>query len=261
MLKDQRQNEILEILSKDKFATVSELAQRLYSSLPTVRRDLAALEALGYVKRCHGGATLLDGDANTPLGFRREKSAKEKIRMCRVAADMINDKAVIFLDASSTVFYISDFLSEKKEITAVTNSQPGAARFLERGVSVYSVGGRLLKESLAYVGYSAERAASFYNADIMFFSAASLSLDGEISDWSDEERGVRLAMSNNSAVKVFMCDSSKVGKSSAFELFRLSSVDYVISDAPLPSVLVEGYEMTIECREPAYLYKVGLGEP
>lgn len=257
MLKSQRQNEILDILKNENFVTVTELSRRLYSSLPTVRRDLNVLEAEGYIKRCHGGAMLLAGEENTPIYFRREKNAKEKTMMCRVAAELISDRDVIFVDASSTVFHISDFLEEKKEITVVTNSHLAAQRFLERNMATYCTGGKLLKESFVYAGYAAETAASLYNADIMFFSAASLSDDGMISDWSDEERSMRAVMNKSAKISVFMCDSSKIGKVSAFKLFSLDSVDYLITDKPVSDELVERYSMTIKVSEPACLYKIG----
>ena len=71
MLKNERQREIMEILKNSGFATVDSLAASLYTSLPTIRRDLSILEEDGYVKRCHGGAMILDGNTNPPLYFRR----------------------------------------------------------------------------------------------------------------------------------------------------------------------------------------------
>lgn len=54
MLTVERQAELLEILKREKSATVAALTKRLYASEATVRRDLAALEAQGYLKRVHG---------------------------------------------------------------------------------------------------------------------------------------------------------------------------------------------------------------
>ena len=45
MLTVERQAELLEILKREKSATVAALTKRLYASEATVRRDLAALEA------------------------------------------------------------------------------------------------------------------------------------------------------------------------------------------------------------------------
>ena len=56
MLTIKRQEEILEILNKNKQATVEELAAELFVSGATIRRDLSAMEKQGLIKRSHGGA-------------------------------------------------------------------------------------------------------------------------------------------------------------------------------------------------------------
>ena len=204
MLKSQRQVEILNILKSEEFITVGDLADRLYASQPTVRRDLSALESEGFVRRCHGGAMLNSADTRPPIYFRQEKNAKEKARMCSVASELISDGDVIFVDASSTALHIADHIGKRNGLTVITNGHFAAERFSEQGATVYSIGGRLIMESMVYAGDMAEKMVESYNADIMFFSVASLSDDGILSDWSEEERGVRVLMSKNSAKKVFM---------------------------------------------------------
>ena len=56
MLSLERQEEILDILNRNKSATVEELASELYVSGATIRRDLRAMEKQGLIKRSHGGA-------------------------------------------------------------------------------------------------------------------------------------------------------------------------------------------------------------
>ena len=54
----ERDKEILEILVAKKQATVKELADRLFVSEPSIRRDLANLEKQNLIKRVHGGAVI-----------------------------------------------------------------------------------------------------------------------------------------------------------------------------------------------------------
>lgn len=255
MLKNQRHNEIIEILKKNGFATVASLSKELYASLATIRRDLTLLEKDGYVKRCHGGAMFVDGKSNTPLYLRREQNANEKLKMCHSAVSLINQGDTVFLDASTTVSRISDFLSDTQDVTVVTNSLPISMKLAQAGIKVYSTGGRVLRESLAFVGISAEKSVSTFYADIMFFSIASLSDDGIISDWSEDEAMLRVEMAKNSDKTVLMCDSSKIGTRSTFKLFTLANIDYVITDKKLSSELIEKYFLTLISSDPAYIYK------
>ena len=256
MFKNQRQNEILEMLGKEKFISVNTLASRLYASLPTVRRDLTALENAGLVKRSHGGVMLFDGKESTPVSFRQGKHTGEKGKMARLAVRLINDGDLIFLDSSSTVLHLADYLGNLKELTAVTNGLIAAKRFSDAGTKVFSTGGRLLAESSALVGHSAERTVEEFNADIMFFSAAALSLDGIISDWSEDERNMRLSMARSSKVKVFLCDSSKFDKKCSFRFGGLSEVDYIVTDKPLSEDLMGNLSLASDSEGSAYLYKI-----
>lgn len=256
MLKNERHGEILEILKKQSFATVAGLAKALYASMPTIRRDLTMLEADGYVKRCHGGAMILDGNTKPPVYFRREQNAQEKLRMCKTASTLISEGDTIFIDASTSAFHISDFLDKEQGVTVVTNGLPIATALADTGIKVYSTGGRLLKESLAFVGISAGNSASSFNADTLFFSVASLSLDGMLSDWSEDEAMLRIEMAKNSKRKVLLCDCSKIGTASTFKLFRISELDFLITDAKLPLEMINQYSLTELSSSPAYLYSV-----
>ena len=255
MFKSQRQNEILEMLTKENFISVNELSSRLFASTPTVRRDLTALENAGLVKRCHGGVMLYDGKETSPLYFRQGKNSSEKARMARLAATLITTGAVIYADASSTALQLAECLPKNEKLTVITNGLLAAKSFADEGVQVYSTGGKLLTESYAFVGHTAEEALSKYNADIMFFSAASLSSDGEISDWSEEECNMRIAMTRSAALKVFMCDSSKFSKRSPFKLMAIDAMDYVVTDEPLPEGIRERFLLVSPESATAYLYK------
>ena len=254
MLKNERQNEILEILKKDGFATVTTLSEILYASLPTVRRDLTLLEEEGYVKRCHGGAMILDGSTNPPVYFRRGHNVREKLKMCETASTLISENDTVFIDASTSAYHITSFLKKNPNITVITNGLPLSTDLAETDIRVYSTGGRLLKESLAFVGTLAERSIASYNADIMIFSVASLSSDGVLSDWCEEEAMLRIAMSKNARKKVLLCDCSKFETVSTFKLFSLDCIDYLVTDNPLPEEIAKKFGYKELSRIPAYLY-------
>ena len=139
MLKNERHRQIMEILKKNSFATVASLASSLYASLPTIRRDLTILEEDGYVKRCHGGAMILDGNTKPPVYFRREQYAQEKLKMCKVASTLISEGDTVFIDASTSAFHIADFLEKEQGVTVITNGLPIATRLTDTGIKVSGI--------------------------------------------------------------------------------------------------------------------------
>jgi len=235
MLKDERLLKICEILRKERFATVEKLSELLYFSRPTIRRDLALLEKEGRVKRSHGGAMIrTDNDTDIPIGYRHGKKHNEKIKMCRMAVKLVKPNNVIFIDGSTTAQSIAHYLPENMSLTVVTNSIAVSDILSKKSIRTYCTGGRLIPESRAFAGSMAENFIRGFSADIIFFSSSALANDGKICDWSEAETDLRRVMLENSRVKVFMCDETKFGKTSAFVLSDTDKVDFIITDADLP---------------------------
>ena len=256
MFKNQRHAQLLDILKEQGFAEVRELSLRLFASQPTIRRDLDFLEKQGFVHRSHGGAILANGSVNTPISFRRGTRTQEKLRICRLAATLLSADSLIFTDGSTTVSYLAEQIKEGDGITVVTNGYSICRTLAENSVRTFSTGGRLLRDSLAFVGQRAEETVRQFNADLFFFSCAALSEDGMISDYSEEETSLRQAMRQKSKRAVFLCDSAKIGKQTAFFAFSLSEIDYLVTDAPLPPALLERIPMTLFSEQDhAYLYR------
>ena len=76
---------------------------------------------------CTRGAALPEtnnGDAGLPRPpflTRCEINQKAKEWMARWASDLVEDGDSILLDASSTVFYLAEFLKNRRNLTVVTN--------------------------------------------------------------------------------------------------------------------------------------------
>ena len=122
MHKTERQDEILAILKKNKYASVQDLGTALYASQPTIRRDLASLEAAGYVMRSHGGVILRDERIDTPVAFRSSTKTHQKMLISHAAASLIGDSRTIFIDASTTASYIAGDIRSCEKLMVVTNS-------------------------------------------------------------------------------------------------------------------------------------------
>ena len=89
MLKEERQQLILEKLGTDKKVTLVELGQLLNVSYDSVRRDVIELEDRGLLKKVHGGAianSYLSMKASRGLGianneFNNAKGSKQELQI------------------------------------------------------------------------------------------------------------------------------------------------------------------------------------
>jgi DeoR/GlpR family transcriptional regulator of sugar metabolism len=209
-------------------------------SLPTIRRDLAELNAKGLIRRSHGGAMLAGDNNEIPVEFRSTLKTAEKAKMCKVAAGLVKKNYVIFLDASTTVLHIADYIRNIEGITVVTNGLAASNLLCKYNINTFCTGGHLLTSSQAYVGSRAEHFVADFNASIMFFSTSAINKEGLISDYSESETSLRKAMLKHSRLKVFLCDSSKIGRDSVFKVCDINNIDYIITDAPESDVLSPG---------------------
>lgn len=235
-----REKLILEKIIKDKKVYVKELAKELYSSEPSIRRDLRSLENQGLVKRVHGGAILEESNTSLtkiPFLIRELEQSNEKMIMAKKAAELVKDGYTIMLDGSSSAYNIIPFLTVKYGLTIITNGIKALTRSGELGINTYSTGGHLLSSCLILAGEEAHKTINSFNADICFFSCRGLSEDGLLTDISIEEDVARQHMMNKSKIKVLLCSSKKIGKKYMHVLCDKNNIDYIISDVQLPELL------------------------
>lgn len=233
MSKEERYARILDILRTRGDVTVNYLAKKLFVSPSTIRRDYQELESRGLLHHTYGKATLNYGEeAGLPILLRRKNMPEAKLNIGKRAAELIRDGDIIFIDASSTALCMVEHLARFNHLTVVTNGLHTLAQ-LENlsNLTVYSLGGLRMNNSMALTGQFAIDNLSRLHIDKCFFSTTGVSTDGRLLDALEPEHNVLRMLLSRSRTKVYLCDSSKIGKTYLLELCRLGEIDYVISDA------------------------------
>ena len=236
MFNEERETQILNILQENNYyATVEYIAQCIHISPSSVRRDLNKLEQKGIVKRSYGGVSLLRGDRSiVPFAMRTHRNIDLKISIARKAVSLIKEGDVIFIDGSSTAYFLSEYLSGFEKLKVITNGIDALTSLTKYRVDVYSTGGMLSPPNRAVlVGNFAQEMINSVHADIVFFSSQTIDADGVIYDCYEEENRIRQLMMKNSSRKVFLCDSTKLSQQSTFKLCNVNDVDDIICDKPL----------------------------
>ena len=143
----------------------------------------------------------------------------------------MKDGDVIFLDQSSTAFFLAAEIIDKNSITIVTNNIEIISLMSGSNIRIVSSGGMLSPENrTCLVGKDAQRTFENIYADIMFFSTKSISSDGNIWDISQAEIEVRMPMLKNASKKVYLCDSEKFDSHSPYRQCSLDDIDFLISE-------------------------------
>ncbi len=237
-MKVNHEKKILEILQARDYASVDELAAATSVSTSTVRRVLDGLENRKLITRTHGGAKInKENNVSPSFTFRIHQNSFEKKKMALAAIKLIKNGDIIFLDGSTSAFYIAEYLNEFKDIRVITNGIDTLSLLSKNNVIAYSTGGQVssVNPSVLVGRYAEDTLHNFY-ADVAFFSAQAMDFNGEIYDCFEQENFFRRSMIQNAKTKVFLCDSTKIGKASPFHLCSLKNVDCIVSNTSLSSV-------------------------
>ena len=232
MLNKQREQEILSILKISGFVSVKHLCDTLFASESSIRRDLRSLEERGLIKRSYGGASLVTNYSNiVTFNHRTRQNTFSKRDIAQKALPLIKDGSIIFLDQSSTAFYLAGEIINRSSVTVVTNNIEIMMLLSNSGIKLISSGGMLSSENRnCLIGDEAQKTFENIFADYMFFSVKGISDDAVVTDCSREEISLRNAMLKNSDKKVLLCDSTKFGVRAPFKQCNLVDVDYLISE-------------------------------
>ena len=180
----------------------------------------------------HGGAILEEtmlSKNKIPFLIREYEQSSDKVLIAQKAIDLICDNDVIFMDASTSCYYLIPFLSSKRNITVVTNGVKALTKLAEYDINTISTGGTLVNSCLALVGEEAYKTIEIFNADIAFFSCRGLSEDGYLTDIAPEENNIRKHMMKNSKKSYLLCASEKFGKKYFHNLCHKDELNGIIT--------------------------------
>ena len=230
MFQKERMEKILSILKIHGYVTVKYLTEELHYSTATINRDLNMLEQMDEIKRSYGGVELKTPQT-VPVMFRYAQGKPAKKRIAKCAAELIEDGDTIFMDGSTTVQYMGEYILQKKNITVLTNNTALSAFLAEYGIDVIVLGGRIMEPPYMLAGHDTVETASHYKADKCFFSTAFVTHDGEMAYTGDIFFTLHKTMMHNAAKTFYLVDRDKVDRLGAKVILgNFSMVDYVISD-------------------------------
>src|SRR5687767_10233391 len=239
MQSEERQAKIEAYLQKAEFASLEELATSVGASVSTVRRDLAALEENGVVRRTHGGARLIQAPKSDEFVFnvRDTRQVSEKESIGAACAALVHAGQNVIIDSGTTCFHVAKHLDEKVA-QVITNSLPIANLFSSSNRhEVHLSGGVIYPRLGTLVGPDAVATFSRMHADVAILSGSGIASDGIYNSHAllvDIQR----AMIAGAAKVIFCFDHTKFARRSTFFLCDFEHVDVIVTDANAPPDLV-----------------------
>lgn len=236
-MKFNRINKIQELLDDSHSISINKLCDIFEVSKNTIRRDIAELEKRGTIKKVYGGIMLNPiNNAPEPFAARVVKNSLQKKQIARIAAELVCNGDVIYIDSGTTTVHMIPYLAEKSNITIVTASMDviNAASAYSQ-LNVIATGGALYLPSKAFVGASVLTCLSNYNIAKTFFATTGISLENGVTNASPLECEIKHYLAQKNNTKVLLIDSSKIGISSLMTYCQIKDLNYIIIDKEPPT--------------------------
>jgi DeoR/GlpR family transcriptional regulator of sugar metabolism len=242
VLAESRRAAIVELLRSSGAVTVAQLERRFGISPMTARRDLSDLERQGLARRTHGGAVLPAITAHEDsFATRLATETEAKVALADAAFDMLAPRQSVFLDSSSTAYFVARRIVEVGiGVTVITNSLP-TMEVIAGGdapnLSLIAVGGTLRPLTRSFVGPYAVRTVQGHFADRLFLSVKGITSDGTLTDADELEAEVKRSMITQSEEAVLLVDESKLGTRGQNAIARVTEVSTVLAAGAVRSSL------------------------
>ena len=226
------------------------MAKRFNVSALTIRRDLEMFEKQGFVNRFYGGAKVIDGAiAEDPAKKSKkvltgddETETKERLRVAKLAATLVEDGDTIFINSSRTAIAMISCI-HKKKVTVITNN--GHALELPRdvGVTIVLTGGEATKGKCSLLGDVALSTIKKIKADKCFIGVSGVSTDGKISTAVLQETMInKLMIAQTKHEVVILADGSRIGKANNFVIGDVSKITHIVTDKRANKATLEQFQ-------------------
>lgn len=245
----EREQKILEVLSRTGSLTVPGLCEALNISPATARRELQALASKGRLRRTHGGAIPIE-----PLlyeGFRNDSTFKEQIgrraeekrRIALAAAEMIEQGETIAMTSGTTTTLVTRSIPHVTGITVITNTVNMAMELSNRAdINVVVTGGVLRAGWFSLVGPSAVESMRQYFPDKVFIGVNGIDPERGVTAFNPDEAAVDRVMIRQAKQKVVVADHSKLRVVATCLVAPIEEIDVLITDTGAADDVVASFE-------------------
>ena len=231
MWQEERYQRIRALLSSLQQVSTDRIVGELGVSRETVRRDLLELEAMGELRRVHGGAVPVH--SGPPITGRVHTRVKDKRAIARAAAGLVTSGQTLFLDAGSTTSMLADELAKLSGLTLITNSFDVALKVGAAGSGaneLIMLGGSVGGPVCATAGDITIAEIHRYRADVALVSPGGVDAECGATSYDLRQPEVARAMPANAKQRILLADFSKIGLCSRVSYCEVNRIDHLITN-------------------------------
>jgi DeoR family deoxyribose operon repressor len=255
MDRNQRIKHIIDILRFKNVATINGLSKRLGVSEMTIRRDLNYLADDNLVELIPGGAIFRTSahaegeDEKYFITHEVTKRTREKLKIGRRAASLIEPNETVALDVGSTTEYLAKFIPPEFPVTVLCFALNILVEiYRKKNCTPIFAGGYFHENTLMFTSPGGLDLLKNTRTDKAFISAAGIHRDLGVTCANAYEIEAKKVVMASSKTRILLSDSSKFGKTKFAHFAELRDFDIIITDSDIPEdyrELVENLDISL----------------
>jgi len=240
---NKRRDDICELLKGKNILSISELSSILNISKITIRRDLDYLAKEKKIIKTHGGAIIQSSkDYEPPYMIRSLKMIEQKKAIGKIAASLIPENSLIFIDVGTTLLELAENLPTDKNISVITNWLPIAEKLGKKMFSkLFLLGGKVNCREMSIIGNYPLEFLKDFNIEICFIGVGGISIDHGLTDYTFEEVEMKKQMIKRAKRKIVLADHTKFDRLASIKICELSDIDTIITSEGLDAGIKKKY--------------------
>lgn len=239
-----RHEKIVRLVHKAGEIGVDALAETLGASRETIRRDLANLDAMGRLKKFHGGARVrsnpsVEPSVEGPFALRMAENLTAKRRIAYAAARLLAPGDSVFIDTGTTTLILAEALVDLPALVVITNSWKIAATVSANADhKVFLIGGAYGADAGETLGQFAVEQVRKFRARHAFLTVGAVD-EHSVMDFDAPVTEVAQTMIERAEAVTVLADGSKFGKRGIFEVAAWPAIDRLVTEQDPPATIYE----------------------
>lgn len=232
MKKKERHSKIIDFITANAFASISDLSINIDCSESTIKRDLIELQRDGIIRRVHGGAMLVNTDTiDVPYLTKLDSHVNdsEKKELAKRALKYIHNDMTLFFDSSTTILHMIPFLKSFLGLKIVTNGILTATLLSEYTEhEIFVVGGKVRHRRFTVNSGPAIDQIKIYHFDISFVSCRGFSEKYGLTENTEGEAVLKNILPSISSEIVALVTSEKIEKVCFYQSICIKKLSNIV---------------------------------
>ena len=240
-----RRERMLAVIKEREYVRVGELSDRFAISDVTVRTDLDALAARGYLHRVRGGAVprWIPGQEQ-PFEETESRNAAEKVAIGQAAAALVRDGESVLLDVGTTAAAAARALVARTDLLDVVVFTNGLKTALELEpafprITVVVLGGTLRPLQHSLVNPLATVMLNQVNVTTVLLGCNGVEPEAGVTNINLPEAEIKKRMLEIASRRIVMADGSKLGRVELARLCAVEDIDLLITGPSADGAVVD----------------------